>query len=129
MTHEEFIDAYFSFLDLALRSSIKSRREGLLALEEDIYTEKKATNREIFEYGMRLVIDGTDSAIIDKILSRIVSQEKDPYKSLLKTIEKETVLEIQAGRNPRLLFALLHAYVDIPLSDPRVKAIFDDFRI
>jgi flagellar motor component MotA len=129
LTHEEkFVAAYFDFLDFALSNAVRARSEGLLALEDYIDSEE-AANREIFHYGMRFAVDGVDPEIIDKMLSRIISQEKDPYKSLLKTIEKETVLEIQAGRNPRLLFALLHAYVDIPLSDPRVKAIFDDFPI
>jgi flagellar motor component MotA len=120
MIYDEFVDAYFDFLDLALRNSVRARREGLLALEKSIDTEK-AANREIFEYGMMFVVDGTDSEIIDKILSRIISQEKDPYKSLLKTIEKETVLEIQQGTNTRIIFHLIHAYVAIPLSDPRLK--------
>jgi flagellar motor component MotA len=128
MTYEEFVDAYFSFLDLALKSSKIAQRVGILAFEKYIDTEK-AANREIFEYGMEFVVDGVETEKIDKMLSRIISQEKDPYKSLLKTIEKEAVLEIQQGTYTRLLFALLHAYVDIPLSDPRLKAIFDDFRI
>jgi flagellar motor component MotA len=109
---------------LALRNSVRARREGLLALEKSIDTEK-AANREIFEYGMMFVTDGVDPEIIDKILSRIISQEKNPYKSLLKTIEKETVLEIQQGTSTRIVFHLIHAYVDIPLSDPRLNEVLE----
>ena len=125
MTYDEFTEAYFDFLNLALNCAEKARREGLLALEESIDPQKFA-NRDIFDYGMHFVVDGTDGAIIDKILSRVITHEKDPYRSLLKSIEKEAVLAIQEGVNPRILAHTMHSYVDIPLSDPRFKKILAD---
>ena len=125
MNHDEFIRAYYDVLKRALYFAEKARREGLLALEEEIITEK-ADNRDIFEYGMRFTVDGCDSIIIDKILSNIIKQEKDSNVALLKTIQKEAVLSIQDGTNPRLFILLLNSYVDIPLDDPEFKKFFQD---
>ena len=107
-----------SIIQKMVAFSEKARREGLLALEESI-DPGKAANRDIFHYGMHFVVDGTDAVIIDKILSHVITHEKDAYKSLLMAIEKEAVLAIQEGVNPRIFVHLLSSYVDIPLSDPR----------
>ena len=125
MTYDEFTEAFFCFLNLALSLSRKSRDEGILSLEDSIDPEK-AANREIFEYGMRFMIDGTDLEVIDKLLSNIINHEKNTHKSLLKTIEKEAVLMIGQGWNPRIILHLLYSYVDFPLSDPRFKELLND---
>lgn len=125
MTYDEFLKAYFFTIDLAIICAEKTRREGLLSLEDKIDTIK-ANNREIFEYGMQFVIDGTDIELIDDILSRVIVHEKDPNKSLLMKIEKEAVLAIASGCNPRLMFHLLSSYVDIPLSDPRYRKLTEN---
>jgi flagellar motor component MotA len=125
MNHAEFVERYVTVLEKVLSCSEKARREGLLALEESLDKEK-ADEREIFEYGMRFVVDGTDSALIEKILSNIIAQEKDEYSRILKTIQKEAVLGIQEGLNPRILIHLLTSYADIPLNDERMKKIIKD---
>jgi flagellar motor component MotA len=122
---DEFVNAFYAVFERAMFFSNKSRLEGLLRLEEAIDNEK-ADNRDIFEYGMRFVVDGTDSSLIDKILSNIISQEKDECQALLKTIQKEAVLAIQGGMNPRLVAALLNSYADIPLNDPVIMKALDD---
>jgi flagellar motor component MotA len=71
MTHDEFIKRYYEISERALKFLIKSKREGFLALEEEMDYEKQ-DDRDIFEYGMRLVIDGTDAAITEKLLSNII---------------------------------------------------------
>ena len=127
MNHEEFKQAFYIEFRQALALSEKSRREGLLSLEEDIAkNEAKCEQRDVFFYGLRFAIDGTDKDIIDKILSNLINQEKDEYLHLLKTIQKEAVLSIQSGYNPRLLLVLLNSYTDIPLNDPVMKKIFED---
>ena len=120
MNRAEFVDKYITVLENILNCAEKARREGLLALEEDM-DEEKADGRDIFEYGIRFVVDGTDSVLIDKILSNIIAQEKDEYLHTLKTIQKEAVLGIQEGLNPRLLIHLVTSYADIPLNDERMK--------
>ena len=111
MTHEEFIETYYVIQRRAMLFQNKARREGLLALEDDIDFEK-AHKRDIFEYGIRFVVDGTDEELIEKILSNIINQEKDGYSKTLKTIQKEAVLSIQQGHNPWMLLAILNSYTD-----------------
>jgi len=120
MSNEEFLKAFYAFVERALSILMLSRRQGLLAIEESLGKDK-AANRDIFEYGMQFVVDGVDGSLIEKILTNIVSQEKDEYQLLLKTIQKEAVLSIQRGDNPRIFVLLLNSYTDIPLNDPLFK--------
>jgi replicative DNA helicase len=88
--------------------------------------QEKIDNRDIFEYGMSFVIDGTDTSYIDKILSNIIKQEKDEQQILLKTIQKEAVLALQCSYNESYLATILNSYTDIPLNDPEFKKIRDE---
>jgi flagellar motor component MotA len=128
MTYEEFTEAYFNFFELALSWSKKERKEGLLSLEDGI-DHLKAAERDIFMYGMRFVVDGINSTILDELLSNIIKHEKDAYESLLMTIKKEAVLAIQERNNSRLSAYLLNSYVDIPLNDPRFEKILADEKL
>ena len=116
MTYDEFRKEFFVVFRRAMSFSEKARREGLLALEEE-FDPEKANNRDIFEYGMCLTVDGTDAELINKILSNIINQEKDGYAKTLKQIQKEGVLSIQAGDNPRISVFLMNSYTDISLGD------------
>jgi flagellar motor component MotA len=111
MTKEEFGKSYNEIIEKSMLWSKKARCEGLLALEKMLDVEKYR-QRDIMELGMQLVVDGVDSKVIDKILSNIINLEKDNDMKLLKNIQKEAVLGIQEGENPRLLFLLLSSYVD-----------------
>jgi flagellar motor component MotA len=110
MTQVEFANKYDEFLLLAMGCSEKARREGFLALEEKLDQEKIA-ERDIFYLGLCLAIDRVNIEIIEKILSNIVKQENDEYMLLFKNIQKEAVLSIQEGLNPRLLATLLLSYI------------------
>jgi flagellar motor component MotA len=46
----------------------------------------------------------------------------------LKTIQKEAVLMIQNGMNPRMLCAALNSYTGIPLEEDPVKKILESAR-
>jgi len=91
---------------MADRLSMKARREGLVALEDDILDidGKKA---EVFKLGLQLVVDGVDCGYINRILSNIIDREKDGEARRHKAMEKETVLSIQAGENQRILASKL----------------------
>jgi flagellar motor component MotA len=67
MTHDEFVKNYYEIAKHALAFNKKAIKEGLLALEDQLDTEK-INNRDIFEYGMQFVIDGIDLQTIDGIL-------------------------------------------------------------
>jgi flagellar motor component MotA len=121
MTRDEFIAEYYKVSARAVQLSEKARREGLLTLEEMIDSEK-IYQRDIFEFGLRVVIDGTDSQIINDILSNIINQEEDKYTKKLMEIKKEAVLLIQAGDNPRIISYKLNSLTDITFKDdPIIK--------
>jgi flagellar motor component MotA len=125
MTHDDFVKEYNTIVERALAFSEKARREGLLALEEES-DQEKINERDVFEYGMRFVIDGTVREVTEKILSNIVEQEKNEYEYILKTIQKEAVLRIQDGSNPRLLHAVLNSYTDITLKEDKIRDLIEN---
>jgi hypothetical protein len=120
MESGEFEREYNAIVDRALMLSEKARKEGLLVLE-DVIDHEKEKQRDILEYGMRFVIDGTDIGFIDRILSNITNLETDGDKRLLKTIQKDAVLAIQQGLNPILLVALLNSHVSIGIEESLKK--------
>ena len=123
MTYDEFRKEFFTFFKWAMASSEKARREGLLAIEEEL-EQIRPSKLGMVKTGMQLVVDGTDAGIIDKILSNMINQEKDEYAKTLQQIQKEAVLSIQNGDNPRITALLMNSYTDISLDDPEFKAIF-----
>jgi flagellar motor component MotA len=118
MNRTEFVEKYNTIVGKAVESAEKARREGLLALEDDI-DDEKVNARDIFEYGLCFVIDGTNLVVIDEILSNIINQEKDEQLRTLMNIQKRAVLSIQAGDNLRLLYPLLNSFTDIPLNEDK----------
>ena len=118
MNRTEFVEQYNTIVGKAMESAEKARREGLLALEDEL-DKKKIDGRDIFEYGLVFVVDGTDGSLINEILSNIVNQEKDEQLRTLMNIQKKAVLSIQAGDNPRITYALLNSLVDIPLNEDK----------
>jgi flagellar motor component MotA len=120
MTHDEFVNKYTEIAKRALKYSEKARKEGLLSLEDDL-DRAKINVRDIFEYGMSFVIDGVDYELIEEILTNIIKQEKDEDMIILKNIQKDAVLMIQAGTNPRLLCALLNSHTDITLQEDEIQ--------
>ncbi|GHV51616.1 hypothetical protein AGMMS49579_07310 [Spirochaetia bacterium] len=125
MTHDEFVKKYNDIVERALTFAKKARREGLLALDEEA-DQDRIDERDIFEYGIRFVVDGTHAEIVEKILSNIIKQEKDENMLILKTIQKEAALSIQAGDNPRMMYHLLNSYTDITLKEDEIKKLIED---
>ena len=116
MTYDEFIAEYRKVSARAVYLSEKSRREGLLAIEDEIDSDKE-NQRDIFEYGMRFTVDGTDNSIIREILENIIRQEEDKYTRLLMEIKKEAVLSIQSGENSRITVYRLNSFTNMDLTE------------
>jgi flagellar motor component MotA len=112
MERKEFEKAYNAIVNRALFCAERVRREGFLALEEEIDFEK-CRKKEIMEYGFTFVVDGCSSELINKVLTNIINQEDEDDKKILMTIQKEAVLSIAASVNPRNLIHILTSYVDI----------------
>jgi flagellar motor component MotA len=119
MNQAEFTSRYAQIAGHALEYAQIARREGLLALD-DYLDSAKADERDIFEYGIRFVIDGVKRELIEKILSNIISQEPDEQMKTLKIIQKEAALMIQEGMNPRMVYAVLNSYTGLPLNQDKI---------
>ena len=122
MNRTEFVEQYTALAKQALALAQKARREGLLALESSL-EKKNIEERDILEYGLFFVVDGTDGNLIAQILDNIINQEKDEYARIIKTIQREAVLGIQQGDNPKVLFYKMNSLTDIPLKDDKAYAI------
>jgi flagellar motor component MotA len=123
MNRDDFIAEYHKASARAIQLSEKARREGLLALQEEIVSEK-VNQRDILEFGLRLAVDVMDRDIIDKILSNIVQQEEDKYTRLLMEIKKEAVLLIWEGSHPGFFLAILNSLTDIRYDDDPIVQKF-----
>ena len=62
--------------------SEKARREGLLALEEEL----EDLDDEFMKKGMRLVVDGTDAEIISKLMENELNQLQDRHASKISLV-------------------------------------------
>ncbi|MDR2633469.1 MAG: MotA/TolQ/ExbB proton channel family protein [Treponema sp.] len=65
-----------------LAFSDKARREGLLALEEEL----EDLDDEFMKKGMRLVVDGTDGAIIRELLENELSQIQERHMNKISVV-------------------------------------------
>ncbi|GBU27822.1 hypothetical protein R84B8_01363 [Treponema sp. R8-4-B8] len=121
MKREEFSTKYCETVNRAIELSKKFKNHGVWALRCDL-NDKMVNNRDIFEYGLQLVIDNNESEFIDKVLSNIIEQEKDEYARTLKRIQKEAVLMIQKGTKLRLIRTMLNSFTDFKLDEPCEKS-------
>ena len=126
MNKAEFVEEYENIVKKALQCSNKARREGLLSLEDSLLDHEKANTRDIFEYGMRFVVDGLDAEIVYEILSNIINLEKDEQLRTLKNIQKKAVMGIQCGLNPRILYAILNSLTDMSLNEDKMHKLLDE---
>ena len=119
MTRDEFIAEYHKVSARAVYLSEKARREGLLALEDEIDPDKE-DRRDILELGIRFVVDGTDIEPLKEIMSNIIMQEEDKYARIIKEMKATAVISIQKGENIRILASKLNSYTDIAYKDDPV---------
>lgn len=122
MNKDEFITRYKAFSKFALALAVKARREGLLGLENDIDCEQSDA-RDIFHYGLRFAVDGISVEIIEKILSNLITQEKDEFTRLFKIIQYEAVIGIQSGDNPEILHSILNSYTDLQITEDSFPSV------
>jgi flagellar motor component MotA len=110
MNDKEFFDAEIQKL---LSYAEKSRREGILALEEQL---EEMGSGELGRWdpifvGIRLVVDGTDAEYVDRVLRNLGSHYQDVKPGSEAIVRSRTYheiarvgcLSIQMGSNPRVL--------------------------
>jgi len=108
MEQPEFLKQTAYIIRAAYNFSCKTRREGLLSLEDEL----EDLDDEYIKEGLRLVVDGTAGEIIDTILTNKAGLEQDENRRRLITIIKEAVLDIQRGDNPGFLAHKLLSFLD-----------------
>ena len=120
MNETDFIVEYNAIFERSLVFSIISRSLGLVSLE-NVLDKKKCNQRDIFEYGMMLVLDGRTPEMIDKILTNIINLETDNEKRILKNIQKDAVLSIQQGIPSEQVMWIMNSYVKVELDEATKK--------
>jgi hypothetical protein len=114
-----------SFIKRAVALSEIMRREGPLALEDRLDHNDIAA-RDVFEYGIPMIIDGYDNDFIDTVLTRLTEHEINPVRKNLALAKKEAVLLINAGENTRIVAMTLFAYFDRDVAGAAEKELFND---
>ncbi|GMO42483.1 MAG: hypothetical protein Pg6C_04070 [Treponemataceae bacterium] len=117
LNHDDFVSCYYYIVRKAVECSVKARREGILALEENL---EDFGDRDLFKAGLRLVVDGMDAQIVREILANLVEREHDPYKRRLLQIQTEAILSVQSGERAAHLLLRLDSMADFP--DNKVSA-------
>jgi flagellar motor component MotA len=120
MNEKDFMSEYNAVFERSLVFSIISRSLGLVSLQ-NIMDKKKCNQRDIFEYGLMLVLDGRVPEMIDKILTNIINLETDKEKKVLKNIQKDAVLSIQQGFPSEQIMWIMNSYVNIDLDEATRK--------
>ena len=81
-----------------------ARREGLLALEEEVADISIDSEYEILKQLIILIVDGTDAEVLKGIgMARYYGSLYTDYMALRYLIYIEGALSIQAGDNPRIV--------------------------
>jgi len=122
VSYRSFANHYFKLLEITARFKEKARREGLLALDDEI----EDLEGDLFKDGLRLVVDGTDAEVIRHILHTKAEHEHDVYRKKFMLIAAEAVLGIQEGCAAALLIFRLNFMVD--LKDNPVDAAWEKYR-
>jgi hypothetical protein len=120
MNEIDFMEEYNAIFERSLIFSIISRSLGLVSLE-NLLDKKKYNQRDIFEFGIHLVMNGRTPELIDKILTNIISLETDKERKILKNIQKDAALSIQQGIVSEELMWILNSYVNIELDKATEK--------
>jgi len=99
------------FIKRALEISEISRRKGHFGIEEHLDSGGIAA-RDVFEYGLSLIVEGWSRQATDKVLTMLISYENDPVRKNLALAKKEAIKMIYDGDNPWQLKPYLSAYFD-----------------
>ena len=88
-----------------------ARREGFLEIDKRLDKDGIA-KRDIFEYGLPMVVDNWDWKDIDKELSLLIDRETVPVRKNFSLAKKHALRMIMEGYNTRILLLMLAAYFD-----------------
>jgi flagellar motor component MotA len=113
-SNKDFLNCYNAIFERSISVLLKANTIGLAAVSDE-FGGYQYNKNDLFEYGLRLVIDGKEPDLIQNILSNIINLETDNRVKLLKNIMKDAVLMIQQGADAKYLALLLNSYVNIDI--------------
>jgi flagellar motor component MotA len=99
------------FIKRAMEILYLKQEEGLLAIEEEI-DQELVMKRDIFEYGLYLVVNYDDSSFVSKILENLIEHEIDPVRKRLCRAKKYAVLSILKGEQLYGMYVTLSSFFD-----------------
>jgi predicted sugar kinase len=120
MNESDFMEEYNAIFERSLVFSKISSHMGLISLE-NLLDKEKYNQRDIFEYGMHLIMQGRVPELTDKIFTNLINLEIDKERKILKNIQKDAVLSIQKGISQEELMWILNSYVNIDLDKATKK--------
>ena len=104
------------------------RKEGLLALEAEIY-EKEDIYEKYLKQMVTLIVDGTSPELVEEILlMQYMTKGFGTYEGLIYLLQMVGILSIQAGENPRVTEEKLLAMVSDRVCDRFVQKREEAFR-
>ena len=118
-------------LDLCISlvlSSEKARREGILALEDEVYDfeqEKSLDKYKLFQnILMRMLVDGIDGKNLSLVADNYIASSCDnDFETLAFNIIKTGVINIQEGTNPDIQKEILISMLGLQNATKNTKYI------
>jgi Leucine-rich repeat (LRR) protein len=121
LSYRCFCNSYYRLAETILAFNKKARREGLLALEEELEHHTEG----FFKRGVWMVTEGMDAEYIRDVLQIRLEREHDFYRKKLMKAAMEGILSIQSGDSMMTLALLLASLVNIK-DNPLDAAITKD---
>jgi hypothetical protein len=115
-------DAVYRIERRALESGERLRREGLLKLS-DLIDKNALIQRDCFDYGIALFYDDFSREEINMVLQNIENAQTNALCKRLIRIQKEAVLSIYDGNNPRITGMILESLSGIK----NRKSLYEEF--
>jgi flagellar motor component MotA len=109
MTKNELIGKFTELAKRTLKFAAKAKKTNVSDLEDEV----EDLDDEDFKQGLRHVIDGFPSAVIDEIFSNKIKFAKDEYERQYRSAMKRALLGIQAVEGPNMLARVLMSYIDL----------------
>ena len=118
LSYRCFCNNYYRLAETILAFNKKARREGLIALEDELAHHAEG----FFKRGMWMVTEGTDAEYIRDVLQIRLEREHNFYRKKLLKVAMEGILSIQSGDSMTTLALLLASLVNI--KDNPIDAAF-----
>ena len=109
ISYISFCNYYYTLVEMIFRFTERAQREGLLALEDELFD----MSDDFFKTGIRLVVDGVDGTFIRELLTLKIERERDYYIKKLMEIAMEGILGIKDGERLYQIGIKLASMVDI----------------